>query len=304
MHESVLLTESINYLNLNKKSIIVDCTLGYAGHSSQILKQIPNGFLYAFDQDKEAIKEADKKLKAIRDNYEIINTNFVNLKEEINKRVDKVDGILFDLGVSSPQLDEADRGFSFHKDAPLDMRMNRDQSLNAYDVVNTYSVNELTRILKTYGEEKYANSIAKGIVKARDVKPIETTLELTEIIKENVPEKYRRVGHPARKTFQAIRIEVNDELNVFKKALQDALDLINIGGRICVITFHSLEDRICKQIFNEVSKLPKELQNLPIIPDEYKPKFKIIANIEPSKEEIERNPRSRSARLRVIERSL
>lgn len=304
MHESVLLTESINYLNLNKKSIIVDCTLGYAGHSSQILKQIPSGYLYAFDQDSEAIKEADKKLKAIRDNYEIINTNFVNLKEEINKRVDKVDGILFDLGVSSPQLDEADRGFSFHKDAPLDMRMNRDQSLNAYDVVNTYSDKDLTRILKTYGEEKYASSIARGIVKAREVKPIETTLELTEIIKENVPEKYRRVGHPARKTFQAIRIEVNDELNVFKKALKDALDLINIGGRICVITFHSLEDRICKQIFNEVSKLPKELQNLPVIPDEYKPKFKVIANIEPTKEEIERNPRSRSARLRVIERSL
>ncbi len=303
MHESVLLTESIDYLNLNDKSIIVDCTLGYAGHSSQILKQIPNGYLYAFDQDKEAIKEADKKLKAIRNNYEIINTNFVNLKEEINKRIDKVDGILFDLGVSSPQLDEADRGFSFHKDAPLDMRMNRDQSLNAYDVVNTYSANDLTKILKTYGEEKYANSIAKGIVKAREVKPIETTLELTEIIKENVPEKYRRVGHPARKTFQAIRIEVNDELNVFKNALKDSLDLINKGGRICVITFHSLEDRICKQIFNEVSKLPKELQNLPIIPDEYKPKFKIIANIEPTKEEIERNPRSRSARLRVIERS-
>ena len=303
MHESVLLTESIDYLNLNDKSIIVDCTLGYAGHSSQILKQIPNGYLYAFDQDKEAIKEADKKLKAIRNNYEIINTNFVNLKEEINKRIDKVDGILFDLGVSSPQLDEADRGFSFHKDAPLDMRMNRDQNLNAYDVINTYSANDLTKILKTYGEEKYANSIAKGIVKEREVKPIETTLELTEIIKENVPEKYRRVGHPARKTFQAIRIEVNDELNVFKNALKDSLDLINKGGRICVITFHSLEDRICKQIFNEVSKLPKELQNLPIIPDEYKPKFKIIANIEPTKEEIERNPRSRSARLRVIERS-
>ena len=200
-------------------------------------------------------------------------------------------------------LDEADRGFSFHKDAPLDMRMNRDQSLNAYDVINTYSANDLTKILKTYGEEKYANSIAKGIVKAREIKPIQTTLELTEIIKENVPEKYRRVGHPARKTFQAIRIEVNDELNVFKNALKDSLDLINKGGRICVITFHSLEDRICKQIFNEVSKLPKELQNLPIIPDEYKPKFKIIANIEPTKEEIERNPRSRSARLRVIERS-
>lgn len=304
MHESVLLTESINYLNLNDKSIIVDCTLGYGGHSSQILKQIPNGYLYAFDQDKEAIKSADQRLKAIRDNYEIINTNFVNIKEEITKRIDHVDGILFDLGVSSPQLDEADRGFSFHKDAPLDMRMNQDQELSAYDVVNTYSLKELIKIFKVYGEEKYASSIAKGIIKARENKDIKTTLELSEIIKANVPEKYRKKGHPARKVFQAIRIEVNDELNVFEKALRDALDLIKIGGRICVITFHSLEDRICKGVFNEVSSIPKELQNLPIIPDEYKPKYKLIANIKPSDEEIEKNNRSRSARLRVIERSL
>ena len=304
MHESVLLTESINNLNLNDKSIIVDCTLGYAGHSSQILKQIPNGYLYAFDQDKEAIKSADQRLKAIRDNYEIINTNFVNIKEEITKRIEHVDGILFDLGVSSPQLDEASRGFSFHKDAPLDMRMNRDQKLSAYDVVNTYSLEQLIKIFKEYGEEKYSSSIAKGIIKARENKDIKTTLELSEIIKANVPEKYRKKGHPARKVFQAIRIEVNDELNVFEKALRDALDLIKVGGRICVITFHSLEDRICKRVFNEVSSIPKELQNLPIIPDEYKPKYKLIANIKPSDEEIEKNNRSRSARLRVIERSL
>ena len=304
MHESVLLTESIEYLNLNKKSIIVDCTLGYAGHSSNILKQIKEGYLYAFDQDQEAIKEADKKLKQIGTNYEIINTNFVNLKEEIKKRTDKVDGILFDLGVSSPQLDEDYRGFSFHKEAKLDMRMNQNQKLNAYDVVNNYSQEELIKIFKTYGEEKYANSIAKGIIKERNIKPIETTLELAEIIKENVPEKYRRKSHPARKIFQAIRIEVNDELNVFEKALKGALDIIKPGGRICVITFHSLEDKICKNIFNEVSKLPKELQNLPVIPDEYKPKFKIIANIIPTKEEIEKNNRSRSARLRVIEREM
>ncbi len=302
MHESVLLTESIEYLNLNKKSIIVDCTLGYAGHSSQILKEIKEGYLYAFDQDKEAVKEADKRLKEIGNNYEIINTNFVNLKEEIKKRIDKVDGILFDLGVSSPQLDEAERGFSFHKDAKLDMRMNQEQKLNAYDVVNTYSLEKLIKIFKVYGEEKYANSIAKGIVNKRKNSPINTTLELAEIIKENVPEKYRRIGHPARKVFQAIRIEVNDELNVFEKALKDALDLINVGGRVCVITFHSLEDKICKKIFNEVSSIPKELQNLPIIPDEYKPKYKIIANIKPTNEEIEKNNRSRSARLRVIER--
>ena len=304
MHESVLLTESIKYLNLNKKSIIVDCTLGYGGHSSNILKQIKEGYLYAFDQDQEAIKEADKKLKQIGTNYEIINTNFVNLKEEIKKRTDKVDGILFDLGVSSPQLDEDYRGFSFHKEAKLDMRMNQNQKLNAYDVVNNYSQEELIKIFKVYGEEKYANSIAKGIIKERNIKPIETTLELAEIIKENVPEKYRRKSHPARKIFQAIRIEVNDELNVFEKALKGALDIIKPGGRICVITFHSLEDKICKNIFNEVSKLPKELQNLPVIPDEYKPKFKIIANITPTKEEIEKNNRSRSARLRVIEREM
>ena len=304
MHESVLLTESIKYLNLNKKSIIVDCTLGYAGHSSNILKQIKEGYLYAFDQDQEAIKEADKKLKQIGTNYEIINTNFVNLKEEIKKRTDKVDGILFDLGVSSPQLDEDYRGFSFHKDAPLDMRMNKDQKLSAYEVVNNYSKEDLTKILKTYGEEKYANAIAEGIAKSREKKKIETTLELVEIIKANVPEKYKRDKHPARKTFQAIRIEVNDELNVFKKALKDALDLIDINGRICVITFHSLEDKLCKQIFNEVSNVPKELQSLPILPEKYKPKYKVIAHIKPTKEEIEKNNRSRSATLRVIERRI
>ena len=304
MHESVLLKESIDYLNLNSKSIVVDCTLGYAGHSSNILKKIKEGFLYAFDQDKEAIIKADERLKKINTNYEIINKNFVNLKEEIKKRTDKVDGILFDLGVSSPQLDEDYRGFSFHKEAKLDMRMNQNQDLSAYEVVNEYPEKNLIQIFKTYGEEKYASSIAKGIIKARNKKLIETTIELAEIIKDNVPEKYRRVSHPARKIFQAIRIEVNDELNVFEKALKSALDIIKPGGRICVITFHSLEDKICKNIFNQVSKLPKELQNLPVIPDEYKPKFKIIANITPTKEEIEKNKRARSARLRVIEREM
>ncbi len=303
MHESVLLTESIDYLNLNQSSIVVDCTLGYGGHSSHILKKISHGFLYAFDQDSEAIKHAKLKLQAIANNYEIINTNFVNIKEEITKRINQVDGILFDLGVSSPQLDETQRGFSFHKNAKLDMRMNQNQKLTAYDVVNNYSLNQLIKIIKEYGEEKYASSIAKGIINSRKIKPIETTLELADIIKQNVPEKYRRTTHPARKTFQAIRIEVNDELNVFEKALKDSLDLIKVGGRICVITFHSLEDRICKQIFKEVSSIPKQLQNLPLIPDEYQPKFKIIANIKPSDAEIKHNNRSRSARLRVIERS-
>ncbi len=304
MHESVLLTESIDNLNLNKSSIIVDCTLGYGGHSSNILKKIPNGFLYAFDQDDEAIQKANQRLKSISDNYEIINTNFVNLKTEIKKRTDNVDGILFDLGVSSPQLDEAERGFSFHKDAKLDMRMNQNQKLSAYEVVNNYELDQLIHIFKVYGEEKYAQSIAKGIVKERKIAPIKTTLQLAEIIKQNVPEKYRRNNHPARKVFQAIRIEVNNELNVFETALKDALDLIKVGGRVCVITFHSLEDRMCKQIFKEVSTIPKELQNLPLIPDEYKPKYKIIANIKPTSAEINKNKRARSARLRVIERSL
>lgn len=299
MHESVLLNESINYLNLKEDSIIVDCTLGYAGHSSKILRQINNGFLYAFDQDSDAIKEANKKLKTIGNNYKIFNTNFVNLKKEIQK---PVDGILFDLGVSSPQLDNKERGFSFHKDAILDMRMDRKQSLTAKDVVNNYSKEDLIKIFITYGEEKYAKSIASAIVNYRSKQSITTTLQLAEIIKENVPEKYRKSSHPARKTFQAIRIEVNDELNVLEKALKDALNLIKVGGRICVITFHSLEDKTCKRIFNEVSNIPQELKALPLIPDEYKPKFKVIANIKPSKEEISKNNRSRSARLRVIER--
>ncbi len=302
MHTSVLLNESLEYLNLKEDSIIVDCTLGYGGHSSNILKKIPKGFLYAFDQDKEAITEAQKKLEEVGLNFEIINTNFKNIKEEVLKRTKKVDGILFDLGVSSPQLDNAERGFSFHKDAPLDMRMNQDDKLSAYDVVNTYSYEQLIDIFYKYGEEKHSGSIARAIIKYRENKQIETTLELAEIIKNSVPEKYRRQGHPARKVFQAIRIEVNNELEVFKVALEAALSLIQTGGRVCVITFHSLEDRICKQMFNEVSSVPKELQKLPIIPEEYKPKFKVIANVSPSKTEILKNPRARSARLRVIER--
>ena len=302
MHESVLLKESIDNLNLKENSIIVDCTLGYGGHSSEILKRIPKGYLYAFDQDEEAITYAKERLNAIAQNYEIIHTNFVNLKEEMEKRNVNPDGILFDLGVSSPQLDEAERGFSYHKDARLDMRMNQEQKLSAYEVVNNYSYENLKEILLKYGEEKYAGSIAKGIINKRNIKPIETTLELAEIVKESVPEKYRNKSHPARKTFQAIRIEVNDELNVFEKALKEALEIIKPGGRICVITFHSLEDKICKKIFNESSSLPPELKKLPIVPKEYEPKYKLIASISPTDTEINQNKRSRSSHLRVIER--
>ena len=303
MHKSVLLEECIENLNLKDSSIIVDCTLGYAGHSSEILKRIPNGFLYAFDQDEDAIKSSRNRLNEINSNYEIIKSNFVNLKEELNNRnITKVDGILFDLGVSSPQLDEAERGFSFHQDAILDMRMDKSNPISAKEIVNEYDFNNLTRIFREYGEEKYASSIAKGIINARSEKQIETTLELVEIIKNSVPIKYRRDHHPARKVFQAIRIEVNDELNVFTKAIRQALDLIDVGGRVCVITFHSLEDKICKNVFNEVSKVDKSLSKLPIIPLEYQPKYKIINNISPSKKELEDNNRSRSARLRVIEK--
>lgn len=300
MHKSVLLEESINYLNIKDDSIMVDCTLGYGGHSSEILKRIPNGHLYSFDQDDEAIKSSRDRLNSIRDNYTIIRSNFVNIKEELNKlNINHVDGILYDLGVSSPQLDEGDRGFSFHQDAKLDMRMDTKAKLSAYEVVNEYSYDELVDILFKYGDEKYAKGIAKSIINNR---PINTTLELVEVIKLGVPEKYKRDKHPARKTFQAIRIEVNDELNVFEKSLKDALDLINVGGRICVITFHSLEDRICKNIFKEVTKIDSSLNNLPVIPEEYLPNFKLIKTIEPSDEELDDNIRARSAKLRIIER--
>ncbi|MEG2250529.1 MAG: 16S rRNA (cytosine(1402)-N(4))-methyltransferase RsmH [Bacilli bacterium] len=302
MHKSVLLWECISYLNLNSDSKIIDCTLGYGGHSSEILKKIKTGKLYSFDQDDEAIKEAKKRLDSIGSNYEIIRSNFVNIKEEISKREKEVDGILYDLGVSSPQLDVLERGFSFHTDALLDMRMDKNMKISAYEIVNNYSYEELTNILYKYGEEKYASGIVNKIIKAREKEPIKTTLELVEIIKTGVPEKYKRDKHPARKTFQAIRIEVNKELEVFEISLTQSLDLIKVGGRICVITFHSLEDRICKSIFNSVSSVDKNFKNMPIIPEHLLPKYKVIANITPSEEELLENNRARSARLRVIER--
>ena len=303
MHKTVLLNEAIDNLNLKEDGIYVDATLGFGGHSGLILKRVKRGFLFAFDQDEMAIEYSKKKLSEIGDNFEIIKSNFVNLKEELNKRnIDKIDGIVFDLGVSSPQLDIPERGFSYHNDAPLDMRMDRDKDFSAYDVVNSYSYNDLVRILRDYGEEKYASNIANNIVKYRNEKSIDTTLELVEIIKKSMPYKAMKDSHPARKTFQAIRIEVNDELNVLKKALEEALDMLNVGGRISVITFHSLEDRIVKEIFNKYSKVDSNLSKLPFIPKGYLPKYKLIANITPSKEEIEENNRARSSRLRVIER--
>ncbi len=300
MHISVLLNECINYLNIKDNSVIVDCTLGYGGHSSEILKRVSNGYLYCFDQDKDAINYSDDRLSKISDNYTIINSNFVNIKNELKKLgVNEVDGVLYDLGVSSPQLDEDSRGFSFHNDAILDMRMNQEQSLSAYEVVNNYSYEKLVDILRKYGEEKFASSIARGIVGSR---PIKTTLELVEVIKNNVPEKYRREKHPARKAFQAIRIEVNDELNVFENSLRQSLELVRVGGRVCVITFHSLEDKICKDVFKSVSTIDGNLKGLPVIPDELMPKYKVIKVLEPTVEEVNNNSRARSAKLRVIER--
>jgi len=303
MHKTVLLNEAIDNLNIKEDGIYVDATLGFGGHSGLILKRIKRGFLFAFDQDDMAIEYSQKKLKEIGTNYEIIKSNFANLKEELNKRnINRIDGIVFDLGVSSPQLDIAERGFSYHNDAPLDMRMDTSKSFSAYNVVNEYSYEELVRVLRDYGEEKYASSIAKNIVKERDNKPINTTLELVEIIKKSMPFKAMRDSHPARKTFQAIRIEVNNELEVLKIALEDAISMLNVKGRISVITFHSLEDRIVKEIFNKYSKVDNNLSGLPFIPDELEPKYKLIANITPSKEELKENNRARSSRLRVIER--
>lgn len=303
MHKSVLLNESINGLNIKEDGIYVDCTLGYAGHSREILKRLKKGYLYAFDQDDEAILASKAKLNSIASNYEIIKSNFVNLKEELNKRgITKVDGILFDLGVSSPQLDNAYRGFSYHEDAKLDMRMDKDNPLSAYQVVNDYSESDLITIFYRYGEERYSKSIARKIVDYRKNKKIETTLELVEIIKSAVPEKYKRETHPAKRCFQAIRIEVNKELEVFEIALKDAIEILNTNGRICVITFHSLEDKICKEIFKKNSEVNKVFKGLPNIPKEYMPRLKIIGKYTPTKEELDDNNRSRSSTLRIAEK--
>ena len=293
MHISVLKDELINNLNLKEDSIIVDGTLGYAGDSSIILERIKKGFLFAFDQDSEAIEYSTNVLNKIGTNFTIIKSNFVNLKQELNKRgIEKIDGAIFDLGVSSPQLDNGRRGFSYHEDARLDMRMDKDNPLDAYYVVNNYDLNDLTRIFRDYGEDKFAYQIAK------------TTLELVEVIKSAVPEKEKRKKHPAKQIFQAIRIEVNHELDVIKPALEQALEMLNVGGRVEVITFHSLEDKIVKKYFKEVCSIDDKIKGLPNIPKEYLPDFKLVVNkaIIPTDKELENNNRARSAKLRIIER--
>lgn len=304
-HISVLLNESIQQLNIKKNGVYVDCTLGGGGHSSEILKRIPNGHLYAFDQDSFAINTADEKLKKLASNYTLINENFVNIKVALEEEnVYGVDGILYDLGVSSFQLDIPERGFSYRFDGPLDMRMDQTAELDAYTVVNTYDEKSLVRILFEYGEEKFARLIARKIVSEREKKPIETTLELVEIIKKALPASaLRNSSHPAKQTFQAIRIEVNHELDILKKALEDGLSLLNKNGRMVVITFHSLEDRIVKKLFKEKTtlQLPKDL---PYIPEGYEIEFKLINSkvILPSESEISNNLRSHSAKMRVIEK--
>ena len=296
-HKSVLLNEVIDYLNVSEGKKYIDATVGYAGHSGEILKKLnKKGFLFAIDQDDEAIKYSQEKLSLIADNFKIIKTNFVNMKDYINE---KVDGILFDLGVSSPQLDEEERGFSFHKDARLDMRMDKNNPLDAYKVVNEYSYEKLVEIFYKYGEEKYSKSIAKSIIENR---PITTTLELSEIIKESVPISYRNKSHPARKVFQAIRIEVNHELDILESSLRDAFELLNVGGRLCVISFHSLEDKIVAKVFKDLCSDDESAKHLPFVPDDLKAKAKKIVKITPSDKELDDNNRSRSSKLRVIER--
>lgn len=305
MHISVLKEEVIDALNLKEDSIIVDMTLGYGGHSSSILRRIKKGHLFAFDQDIEAIEYSTNFLKQFGDNYTIIKTNFVNMKENLRERnIKEVDGILFDLGVSSPQLDEDIRGFSYHKDATLDMRMDKENTLDAYYIVNNYKEEQLAHIFFKYGEDKYSKIIAKNIVKERQNKKIETTLELVEIIKKSVPFSEKKKKHPAKQIFQALRIEVNHELEVLELALKDACSMLKVGGRVAVITFHSLEDRIVKNYFKTLTQIDEQVKGLPNIPDIYIPNFKLVYNkaITPTEEELKENNRSRSAKLRVIER--
>lgn len=304
-HYSVMLKEAIEGLNIKEDGIYVDATLGYAGHSSEILKKLKSGHLYAFDQDEDAISESQKKLEKIGKNFTIIYSNFVNLKEKLlEHNIKYVDGILFDLGLSSPQIDNAERGFTFMNEAPLDMRMDKSNDITAEKIVNTYSLEDLTNIFYLYGEEKLSKIIAKKIISEREKKEIKTTTELVSIIESAVGAKYFNKNHPERQIFQAIRIEVNAELNVLKKVLPDAIELLNKDGRISVITFHSLEDRIVKKIFKKESEIDDLVKGLPNIPKEYQPKIKLINKkpILPSEDEIKENTRSKSAKLRIVER--
>ncbi|WP_145461933.1 16S rRNA (cytosine(1402)-N(4))-methyltransferase RsmH [Staphylococcus epidermidis] len=305
-HVSVMLNETIDYLNIKEDGVYVDCTLGGAGHALYLLNQLNDkGRLIAIDQDLTAIENAKEVLKEHLHKVTFVHNNFRELTNILNElEIEKVDGIYYDLGVSSPQLDVPERGFSYHNDAKLDMRMDQTQSLSAYEVVNQWSYEALVRIFFRYGEEKFSKQIARRIEAHREQQPIETTLELVDVIKEGIPAKVRRKGgHPAKRVFQAIRIAVNDELSAFEDSVEQAIECVKVGGRISVITFHSLEDRLCKQIFQEFEKGPDVPRGLPVIPEAYTPKLKRVNRkpITATDDDLNENNRARSAKLRVAE---
>ena len=305
-HVSVMLNETIDYLNIKEDGVYVDCTLGGAGHALYLLNQLNDkGRLIAIDQDLTAIENAKEVLKEHLHKVTFVHNNFRELTNILNElEIEKVDGIYYDLGVSSPQLDVPERGFSYHNDAKLDMRMDQTQSLSAYEVVNQWSYEVLVRIFFRYGEEKFSKQIARRIEAHREQQPIETTLELVDVIKEGIPAKARRIGgHPAKRVFQAIRIAVNDELSAFEDSVEQAIECVKVGGRISVITFHSLEDRLCKQIFQEFEKGPDVPRGLPVIPEAYTPKLKRVNRkpITATDDDLNENNRARSAKLRVAE---
>ena len=305
-HISVMLNETIDYLNIKEDGVYVDCTLGGAGHALYLLNQLNDkGRLIAIDQDLTAIENAKEVLKEHLHKVTFVHNNFRELTNILNElEIDKVDGIYYDLGVSSPQLDVPERGFSYHNDAKLDMRMDQTQSLSAYEVVNQWSYEALVKIFYRYGEEKFSKQIARRIEAHREQQPIETTLELVDVIKEGIPAKARRKGgHPAKRVFQAIRIAVNDELSAFEDSVEQAIECVKVGGRISVITFHSLEDRLCKQIFQEFEKGPDVPRGLPVIPEAYTPKLKRVNRkpITATDDDLNENNRARSAKLRVAE---
>lgn len=306
-HVSVLKEQAVEGLNIKADGVYVDCTLGGGGHALAIAERLgPNGKLIAFDQDIHAMQAAKERLTDHKDKIIFVEDNFRNLNTNLQRLgLEHTDGFLFDLGVSSPQFDVKERGFSYQNEAPLDMRMNQSQQLSAFHVVNEWSYNDLVSIFFRYGEEKFSKQIARKIEERRKKGPITTTDELAELIKAGIPAAARRTGgHPAKRVFQAIRIAVNDELNVFKEALQQAAETVNVGGRISVITFHSLEDRICKQAFKKWSSLPPLPRNIPYVPEETKPPFKQITKkpILAEEDELESNRRARSAKLRIIEK--
>ena len=303
-HVSVLLDETIESLNIKEDGVYVDGTLGGAGHTKEILKRLTSGTLIGIDQDLDALNNAKVILKDYK-NVILSHNNFSNIKEVLKElKIDSVDGIMMDLGVSSYQLDTGERGFSYMKDAPLDMRMDRDSDLSAYDVINSYSEKELAGVIKDYGEERFAKRIAGFVVNEREVSEIKTTHELVDIIKKAIPARYRRTGpHPAKRTFQAIRIEVNKELEILKDSINDSVDVLKPGGRLAIISFHSLEDRIVKHTYKKLSDPCECPKTLPCVCGK-KPIIKLISRkpIGPSEEELEINPRSRSAKLRVLEK--